>query len=117
MQKDLFGKKGEKLAVDYLTKIGYKIIATNYRNKIGEIDIIAEDGNYIVFVEVKSRMSRAFGDPLEAIGAQKQHKIMQVAQGYLMKTRQLNAPCRFDAVAVLGDKESEIRHVKNAFGM
>lgn len=115
MQKNIFGKKGEIIAVNYLKKQGYKILETNYKNKIGEIDIIAKDKDFFVFVEVKTRTSSMFGDPLEAIDEQKQYKIRQVATMYLMKTNQLETPVRFDAIAILGDEDHEIRHIKDAF--
>ena len=115
MQKNIFGKRGEIIAQNYLQEKGYKIVQTNYKNKIGEIDIIAKDKDCLVFVEVKSRSSKQFGDPLEAINAYKQHKIRQVAMSYLMSTRQVNAKCRFDAISVLGDGSDQIKHIVNAF--
>ena len=116
MQKNIFGKKGEIIAANYLKKQKYKILKTNYKNQIGEIDIIAKDKDYLVFVEVKTRMSSAFGDPLEAIDEEKQFKIRNVATMYLMKNKLLDkVPIRFDAIAILGDEEHEIRHIKDAF--
>ena len=115
MQKNIFGKKGEIIATNYLKKEGYKILENNYKNKIGEIDIIAKDKNFIVFVEVKTRTSSMLGDPLEAIDEQKQFKIRQVATMYLMKTKQLESLIRFDAIAILGDEDCDIRHIIDAF--
>ncbi len=115
MEHILFGKKGEALATTYLKNKGYKIIANNYKTKIGEIDIIAQIDNTIVFVEVKTRTSSAFGDPLEAINYQKQRKIRNVATYYLKSKGLLDTNCRFDAIAVLGDDEASIRHIENAF--
>lgn len=114
--KDTLGKKGEALACLFLKRKGYRIIERNYKNLIGEIDIIAIDGDYLVFVEVKTRMSRAFGDPLEAINLHKQNKIRQVAMKYLQQKNMLEKSlCRFDVIAVMGDDIEEIRHIKNAF--
>ena len=113
--KDILGKKGEALAYAYLKQKGYKILHKNYKNFLGEIDIIAKDKDYLVFVEVKSRMSRAFGDPLEAIDENKQFKIRQVATKYLKERKMLETNCRFDVMAVLGDTFDEIRHIENAF--
>lgn len=115
MQKNIFGKKSEIIASQFLQKKGYKILEMNYKNKIGEIDIIAQDKDYLVFVEVKARMSRLFGDPAEAVTEEKQFKIRSVAQMYLMSKRKMDANCRFDVVAVLGDDDCEIRHIINAF--
>ena len=115
MKADTFGKACEIMAVNYLKDIGYKILATNYKNKIGEIDIIARDKDTTVFVEVKGRLTRRFGDPLEAIDEYKIMKIRQTATVYLMKNKLLNTLVRFDAISILGDKDSEIRHIKDAF--
>ena len=116
MQKNTYGKKGELIAANYLKKQKYKIIKMNYKNQIGEIDIIAKDKDYLVFIEVKTRISKAFGDPLEAIDEEKQFKIRNVATMYLMKNKLLDKqPIRFDAIAILGDTDHEIRHIKNAF--
>ena len=87
----------------------------NYKNQIGEIDVIAKDAEYIVFVEVKARASQKFGHPLEAIDARKQQKIRNVASIYLMKNKKYNSPCRFDAISILGVEQSEITHIKDAF--
>ncbi len=116
MQKNTYGKAGEIIAVNYLKKKGYLILVTNYTNTLGEIDIIAKDKDYIVFVEVKTRMSRAFGDPMEAVDERKQLKIMQTATMYLKSKRLLETPCRYDVIAILGDiSNPEIRHIQNAF--
>ena len=93
-----FGEKGEALAVRQLKKAGYKIIETNYRTQLGEIDIIAKENDTIVFVEVKSRRSVRFGNPKQAVTRQKQKKISMVALYYLKTTAQSTAKARFDVV-------------------
>lgn len=115
MQKNTYGTRGEIIASNYLINKGYTIVERNYKNKIGEIDIIAKQGNIIVFVEVKTRMSRGFGDPLEAVNYKKQQKIKNVATSYLMKVKKLNSLCRFDVISILGDADEEIVHIENAF--
>ena len=115
MKSSLFGISCERKAYSYLKGLGYEILNLNYKNKIGEIDIIAKDGNTIVFVEVKGRLTRQFGDPLEAINMRKQNKIRQVATVYLIQNNLINTPVRFDAISVLGEDDAEIRHIKNAF--
>lgn len=115
MRKDIYGKAGEALATSYLKKKKYKILELNYHNQIGEIDIIAKDKKYIVFIEVKTRKSRAFGDPLEAINIEKQHKIKQVAQLYLLKNKLTDKEYRFDVISILGNDDYEINHIENAF--
>ena len=109
----VLGVKGEVLAKNYLLKHGYEIIEINYKNKIGEIDIIAKQGKTLVFVEVKARSSKSFGLPREAVNIYKQRKIRQVATAYLIKNN-LYEKCniRFDVIDVLGD---EVAHIPNAF--
>lgn len=112
MNTKILGNKGEALAKEYLIKQKYKILDTNYSNKLGEIDIIAKDDDTIVFVEVKARETARFGLPREAITPYKQQKIRKVAILYLMKKNLLNEKTRFDCIDVLGDK---ITHIKNCF--
>lgn len=116
MQKNTFGKVGEIIATNFLKSKGYKIVANNYKNSIGEIDIIAKDKDYLVFVEVKTRLSSAFGDPAEAVNNIKQHKIRQVATFYLKQHKQLETNCRFDVISIIGSVENHtIRQIENAF--
>jgi putative endonuclease len=114
-QEQQFGTDSESMAVNYLKDNGYQIIERNYRTKIGEIDIIAKDGDTIVFVEVKARKSRAY-NPKEAVTNNKKRKISMVALYYLKSTRQINARARFDVVAIDSAKNSgAVEIVKNAF--
>jgi putative endonuclease len=114
-QRQQFGTDSEAMAVNYLKENGYQIIERNYRTKIGEIDIIAKDGDTIVFVEVKARKSRAY-NPKEAVTNSKKRKISMVALYYLKSTRQINARARFDVVAIDSAKNSgAVEIVKNAF--
>jgi len=107
---NLIGKKYEIIATNYLKQKGYKILENNYKNVIGEIDIICKDNDIIVFVEVKYRTSAKFGRPIEAITPHKLMKIRQTATGYLKFKRLLDANIRFDAIEILDD---EIRHIQN----
>ena len=107
------GTKKEELAADYLEKKGYEVLAKNFRCKYGEIDLIAKDGSYLVFVEVKYRATSKNGFPQEAVTKSKQKTIVFVANYYLMKANLgQDIPIRFDVVAMLGD---EITHIENAF--
>ncbi len=110
------GKKGEGLAAERLEKLGYRIIERNYRCLFGEIDIIAQDGDCIVFVEVKSRRTCSFGAPQLAVGYRKQRKISMVALKYISEKHMEGRNARFDVVAItlLSSGES-IEHIKNAF--
>ena len=103
----------EEQAARYLEEQGLVIVERNYRFRFGEIDLIAQDGEYLVFVEVKYRSSRNSGSPLAAVDAAKQHVISRVAKNYLLTCRRsVDIPCRFDVVGFDGD---EITWVKNAF--
>lgn len=106
------GTKYEKIAGEYLETQGYEILAYNYRCKSGEIDIIAKDGEYLVFCEVKYRHGESAGHPLEAVDFKKQRIITHCASVYLMQNGYTDVPCRFDVVGIMGEK---IWLVKNAF--
>ena len=111
-----FGKKSESIAIKYLKKKGYKILEQNYSNKLGEIDIIAQDKKTLVFVEVKARRSANFGHPKWAITSKKKRKISMVALHYLKSTRQSGIKARFDVVAMTSTNDKpEIELIKNAF--
>jgi len=103
MAEDLrqsLGKLGENLACAALKQRGYAIIATRYRTRIGEIDVIARDGDTTVFVEVKSRAGDEFGGAAAAVTAWKQRKVSLMAMDYVARHRLENRPCRFDVVTV-----------------
>ena len=103
----------EQMAAKHLEERGLTILEYNFRCKTGEIDLIAQDRNYIVFVEVKFRRDREQGWAAEAVDIRKQQKIMRVAQYYLLKKfRTVEIPCRFDVVSIDGE---EITWYKDAF--
>ena len=107
------GTSYEIKAEEYLIKKGYKILERNFRNRSGEIDIIAKDGEYFCFVEVKYRTTNDFGSPLEAVDYRKQNQIRKVAMYYLMKNKLSEwTPCRFDVIGFEGEK---MTHIENAF--
>ena len=112
MNKYNIGMKGQRIAEEYLIKQDIKIISHNYRTKYGEIDLIALDGEYIVFIEVKYRSSLKYGSPAESVGFYKQQKIIKTAQYYLCEYEQYNKYIRFDIIEILG---KSINHIKNAF--
>jgi putative endonuclease len=111
-----YGREGERIAVDFLVKKGYRIVRRNYRFGRGEIDIVAQDGAELVFVEVKTRRTSTFGEPEEAVTRKKQSQIRTVAEGYLFEHAIDDQPCRFDVIAVTCKKnEYFISHLENAF--
>ncbi len=113
------GAWGEDQAAEYLSGQGGKIVERNFRTPVGEIDIIVKERNYIVFVEVKTRRSVAFGTPQEAVGLRKQRQIVRTAQWYLQNNRNLKLQPRFDVVAILcqSDGGSQITHIRDAFSL
>jgi putative endonuclease len=108
----LKGKSGEDKAAAFLKKQGYVILTRNYRAKTGEIDIIAEKSNVLVFIEVKTRDTNTYGVGYESVTHTKQAKIIRTAQQYLLENN-LEKLCRFDVISI--DKDN-ITHIENAFG-
>src|SRR5688500_4570045 len=99
-RRQSLGKLGENLACAALTQRGYAIIATRYRTKYGEIDIVARDGETTVFVEVKTRAGDEFGGAAAAVTAWKQRRVAQMAMDYLARHALHDTRCRFDVVTV-----------------
>lgn len=113
MNKRKIGDEYEQLAVEYLERNGYRIIERNYRNRIGEIDIIAKEGKTICFVEVKYRNNSKCGYASEAVNVRKQQKIQMVANYYFMRNGYSEwTDCRFDVLAIDG---GDITLYRNAF--
>lgn len=111
-----FAKLAERKAVDFLKANGYKIIVQNYKNKFGEIDIIAKEKDTLVFVEVKARHTNSFGEPQSAVNKFKQSQISKVALLYLKENALLEKQARFDIVGIHYVNEvPEINLIKNAF--
>ena len=111
------GELGERLACHELRRRGYAILARGYRTRHGEIDIVARDGDVLVFVEVKARTSRRYGTALDAITVRKQRRVAAMARRYLAQAGWSERPCRFDVVAVTGREggNAEVTVVRNAF--
>jgi len=102
--------------VDYLKQRGYRIIERNYRCPFGEIDIVAQQGEVVVFIEVKTRRSARFGDPQQSVTLEKQKRISRIALDYLQKKRLYPCSARFDVVAIrmLGEGAG-MELIQNAF--
>jgi putative endonuclease len=112
------GDEGERLAKQHLRRLGYKIVARQYRNQWGEIDLIALDGSCLVFVEVKTRRADVPGHPVEAVTPTKQAKLTRLALGFLKKKKLLDRAARFDVVTVVrpdGGGKPIVEHFRNAF--
>ena len=111
------GAQGEKIAVNYLKRKGYRIRERNFRCREGEIDIVAEKGGFLVFVEVRTKRDTSFGTPEESITASKKDKLIALAQIYIESHAGLPSSWRIDVVAIELDKRgkvSRLRLIKNA---
>ena len=116
MSNKILGDQGESYAADYLRRQGCRILVRNYRTKVGEIDIIADDHGVLVFVEVKTRRGVRCGMPAEAVDYRKRKKIVQTAYWYLRANHAETHLCRFDVIEVYAmDRGWNIHHIKNAF--
>ncbi len=117
MKPDKEGRLGERLARWRLVLSGYRIIDANYRTRYGEIDIVAKDGDDLVFVEVKTKRSKDYGPPEESVDERKQQKLTRMALMYLTeRAGGVNTACRFDVVTVdLSGMLPRIRVIPNAF--
>ncbi len=100
MWRRLLGARGEELAARHLEKLGCRILDRGWRTKTGEIDLVAEDGGEIVFVEVKTRTDSAFGPPEEAVTFAKRRKLRNTAAAYLARHRLRDRPYRIDVIAI-----------------
>jgi putative endonuclease len=113
-----FGNQGETEAARFLEGLGYRILHRQLRGRYGELDLVARDGQTIVFVEVKTRASTAAGHPTESITLAKQKKITQSALEFLKRHRWLNQKARFDVISIIwpkGGEPPQLQHYINAF--
>lgn len=104
-------RAAEERACEYLRSQGYLIVARNWRWRGGEVDIIAKDGETLVFVEVKARATPRYGHPAEAVGPHKRAKLLSAARAFLGRDMG-KVPVRFDVISLLGN---ELSHIKGAF--
>jgi putative endonuclease len=111
----LRGRSAEEQARRHLEQRGMRLLESNYRCKLGEIDLIMQDGEALVFVEVRYRKSDLFGSALESVTAEKQGRLLATANHYLQRNR-ASAPCRFDVVGITGQRaDARIEWIKDAF--
>ena len=110
------GKQGEDLACRELRRRGYSILARGYRTRYGEIDIVARDGDVLVFVEVKTRSTSRCGSPLDALTAIKQRRVTAMARSYLTRTGWDDRPCRFDVIGIRYEgRRPSVELIRGAF--
>ena len=114
--KILLGREGERIAEQFLTKKGYKLVERNYRCAAGELDLIVLDQRVIVFVEVKTRTGMGYGTALEAVEARKQRKMIYAAQFFLNAKKLSQREARFDVIGISWPgTEPQVEHIENAF--
>ena len=112
------GPLGEKLAARFLKSRGYRILPRNYVTSVGEVDLVAREGDVLVFVEVKTRTTDDFGGPLLGVHRAKQRKLGLLARTYIAQKKLDEVPCRFDVVGILlgdNEKDPEIELIRDAF--
>lgn len=116
MDKKLKGNKGEDFAAEYYRKLGFEIVARNFHCRGGEVDIIAQNGEYIIFVEVKTRADNSLYLPREAVDERKQKKLTLAAMKYLTRSKSEKQP-QFDVFEVYsrGDRIYKFQRIENAF--
>lgn len=110
LKKEL-GRGGEKKACKYLKQQGYNIVEKNYKHPFGEVDIIAQKGDVLAFIEVKTRLSDSFGIPSEAVDYKKRRRYIQAAKYYFLN-REPDCTVRFDIIEIF---QGQINHIENAF--
>jgi putative endonuclease len=116
MKTRALGDRGEQLAAEYLRRHGMRILARNYRTRLGEIDIIAQDRTTIALVEVKTRTSAEVAWPYESVGAHKREKLRRLALEYLARHGDEDRDIRFDVVSIVaGPGRPVIEHIPGAF--
>ena len=116
IEKQDLGRQGELEAERFLRTQGYKLLARNYRCPSGELDLVAQDHDTLVFVEVRTQSGPMFGDPLESVTFRKQRQIIKAATHYMMRYRMAYQPMRFDVIGIhWSNAMPRITHVKGAF--
>lgn len=113
----ILGAFGEDISCEYLLECGYNVLQRNFSCRAGEIDIIALQGDTVVFIEVKTRSSRKYGSPSEAVSKIKQQRMVKTALYYMQKNKLLDYMCRFDVIEIIITEEVNysINLIKDAF--
>ncbi|MFC1824029.1 YraN family protein [Thermodesulfobacteriota bacterium] len=112
------GKKGEELALKEIIRLGYRCVTRNYRCPLGEIDLIATDGDCLVFLEIKTRKGKSLGYAKEAVNARKKRQLSKVALAYMKANDCVDRKSRFDVVAIsLRGGKAQMEVIKNAFDL
>lgn len=116
LARQALGLHGEDLVCRELERRGYALLTRRYRTRLGELDIVARHGAWLVFIEVKARNDSSFGDPADAVTLQKQRRLVVMAEDYLARNKCGDLPCRFDVAAVdMRDEPPRITVFEDAF--
>jgi putative endonuclease len=115
-RRQVRGRQGEQAAEEFLRAQGYTILVRNYRVAFGEIDLIVQDRQTLVFVEVRTHSGATFGDPLASVNQRKQRQIAKAALMYLMRNGLMEREARFDVIGIRWeDEQARLTHIKSAF--
>lgn len=109
------GKQAEHWAADFLQKQGLQLLTQNFRSRLGEIDLIMQDADMLVFVEVRQRRNTDFGGAAASVDIHKQKRLIRAAQYYLAKLGHTSPPCRFDVILMDDAEGRNAQWIKNAF--
>ena len=110
------GDAGEAAAAEHFARAGYRVVARNHRCRRGEVDLVVEQGELLVFVEVRTRETAAFGSPEETVGAKKQRRVVLAARDFLARRRGAERAVRFDVVSIVDAPDGlRLTHYPNAF--
>jgi len=116
MSRIQVGHQGEEVAAAYLRRSGLRVLEQNHRSRLGEIDIICQDRDTLVFVEVKARTEADFAEPWASVGPAKRRRLRRLAEQYIISNRLESVPVRFDVVSVvLGSGRPTVEHIAGAF--
>lgn len=114
--RDRVAELGERKACEHLQSLGFRVVERNFENRLGELDVVAYEGDTLVFCEVKTRRTTSFGRPYEAVTVAKQRRIRRLAESYLALRKPTYREIRFDVLSVmLSGARAEVSHIRNAF--
>ena len=119
MDRNTIGRLGERMALQFLKKRGYKIVDSNFRTDLGEVDIVAYDKQVLVFIEVKTRSLNCLVEPEASVGQRKKRKLRQLADLYMKMYKLEGTDCRIDVVSIVLDRRGDLAKfqlIKGAFG-
>lgn len=115
--RKVIGRRGEELAAEYLITKGWKLIARNWSTKVGELDIVADDGTQLIFIEVRTTTSQQYGLGFQSVNYRKQQQVRRLALQFVQQQNKGHLPIRFDVISVLLSKEGQLIDIKHLEGV